>query len=196
MYQYTFFTPITPFLCKMWHDSKINRPAGSVARLAIQRSRVRVPLLPLAGFVSRWPRVQILSHTCKYQNSLRRPVGIPNIVWIICFSCLLGPTSLHAIITAECKYRHVTRDISTRHNFEILLITHQSDCCEMYVTWKIALYLVLWMTDIDECARGQHDCGRQQTCVNNDGSYSCACSRGYEASGRSCFGQCLQWKFV
>ena len=26
------------------------------------------------------PRVQILSHTYKYQNSLRRPVGIPNIV--------------------------------------------------------------------------------------------------------------------
>ena len=117
-------------------------------------------------------------------------------IWIICFSCLLGPTSLRAINTAEGKYRHVTRDISTHDNFEILLITHQSDCCEMYVTLKIALYLVLWMTDIDECARGQHDCGRQQTCVNNDGSYSCACSRGYEASGRSCFGQCLQWKFV
>ncbi|XP_020618875.1 fibulin-1-like [Orbicella faveolata] len=40
--------------------------------------------------------------------------------------------------------------------------------------------------DIDECARGQHGCGSQQTCVNNDGSYSCACRRGYEASGRSC----------
>lgn len=40
--------------------------------------------------------------------------------------------------------------------------------------------------DIDECVRGLHRCGREQTCVNNDGSYSCACRNGFQASGSTC----------
>lgn len=48
--------------------------------------------------------------------------------------------------------------------------------------------LSLCLTDIDECVRGVHRCGSQQTCVNTDGSYSCVCGKGYQASGSSCFG--------
>ena len=40
-------------------------PSGQRVGLAIQRSRVRVPLWPLARYVSRNARVQIVGHTCK-----------------------------------------------------------------------------------------------------------------------------------
>ncbi|CAH3164361.1 unnamed protein product [Pocillopora meandrina] len=40
--------------------------------------------------------------------------------------------------------------------------------------------------DIDECVRGLHRCGAQQTCVNNDGSYVCTCRSGFQASGTFC----------
>ncbi|KAM7538217.1 hypothetical protein Aperf_G00000076045 [Anoplocephala perfoliata] len=36
--------------------------------------------------------------------------------------------------------------------------------------------------DIDECAEGTHDC--EQKCVNNHGSFECACYDGYEPSPR------------
>ena len=29
--------------------------------------------------------------------------------------------------------------------------------------------------DIDECALGLHDCGRESTCVNTVGAYKCRC---------------------
>lgn len=41
--------------------------------------------------------------------------------------------------------------------------------------------------DIDECVRGLHRCGQQQQCVNNDGSYTCTCNTGYQASGSVCY---------
>lgn len=27
--------------------------------------------------------------------------------------------------------------------------------------------------DVDECAAGNHECGKNEFCVNNDGSYEC-----------------------
>ena len=30
--------------------------------------------------------------------------------------------------------------------------------------------------DIDECSNGTHDCSEKSTCLNTQGSYSCACS--------------------
>ena len=75
--------------------SVVARLSGQRVWLAIQRSRVRVPLWPLPGFVSRKPRVQIHSHTCKIANWFSCGyLGFWIMLWIICFSCLLGPTSM------------------------------------------------------------------------------------------------------
>ena len=45
-------------------------------------------------------------------------------------------------------------------------------------------------TDIDECAEDTDDCA--QTCVDTDGSYSCACDSGYHLANDShgCDGKC------
>jgi len=39
------------------------------------------------------------------------------------------------------------------------------------------IYIVIWHTDIDECAMETHACLHQ--CSNNEGSYECACDEGF-----------------
>jgi len=41
-------------------------------------------------------------------------------------------------------------------------------------------------TDIDECTTNEDDCGPNTTCTNTPGSFSCACSDGYEGDGVTC----------
>ena len=42
------------------------------------------------------------------------------------------------------------------------------------------------IADIDECREGTSDC--DQTCINNDGNFTCDCHLGYmlDADSRSC----------
>ena len=51
------------------------------------------------------------------------------------------------------------------------------------------IYMLLFVTDIDECATNSHQC--QQNCHNNNGSYVCSCDSGYilDINGRSCDGE-------
>ena len=53
-------------------------------------------------------------------------------------------------------------------------------------------YFHLHVIDINECARGTHNC--QQRCNNTVGSYDCSCNSGYSLSsnGRTCNGQSSQ----
>eukprot|EP01051_Picozoa_sp_SAG22_P011250 SAG22_NODE_1065_length_5752_cov_12.512294_4_plen_119_part_00 len=36
--------------------------------------------------------------------------------------------------------------------------------------------------DVDECARGLHNCGEHTYCINTPGAYNCSCSTGYEGN--------------
>lgn len=40
--------------------------------------------------------------------------------------------------------------------------------------------------DIDECALGKYQCGKNSFCVNTDGSYICECNEGYIKDGTAC----------
>jgi nidogen (entactin) len=42
--------------------------------------------------------------------------------------------------------------------------------------------------DVDECARGTHDCSPFADCVNQEASFACRCRPGYVGDGRECLG--------
>lgn len=41
-------------------------------------------------------------------------------------------------------------------------------------------------TNINECARGVHDCHENAECIDEDGGYMCLCHAGFSGDGRSC----------
>ena len=55
----------------------------------------------------------------------------------------------------------------------------------------LALYLsserhFLSLSDIDECAKGQHHCSADAVSSNTKGSYNCSCKPGYSGDGKNC----------
>ena len=44
--------------------------------------------------------------------------------------------------------------------------------------------LLYWLTDIDECSSGTHNCAHR--CHNNVGSFTCSCYSGYRLSSNGC----------
>ena len=39
------------------------------------------------------------------------------------------------------------------------------------------------LTDIEECAKGTHNCHGVANCYNNEGSFTCECRQGYTGDG-------------
>ena len=48
--------------------------------------------------------------------------------------------------------------------------------------------LLLFFTDIDECLSSPCNALASYSCNNTNGSYECACKKGYEFDGVSCVG--------
>uniref|UniRef100_A0AAY4D8S0 EGF-like domain-containing protein n=1 Tax=Denticeps clupeoides TaxID=299321 RepID=A0AAY4D8S0_9TELE len=48
------------------------------------------------------------------------------------------------------------------------------------------LFDLFLLSDIDECATGQHTCSSDQTCYNTRGSYTCSCLPGYQKIRNEC----------
>ena len=46
-----------------------------------------------------------------------------------------------------------------------------------------------FMTEINECTSGTHDCHLMAVCNNTEGSYNCSCKEGYNGDGRNCTGK-------
>ena len=44
--------------------------------------------------------------------------------------------------------------------------------------------LLYWLTDINECSSGTHNCAHH--CHNNAGSFTCSCNSGYRPSSNGC----------
>ena len=46
------------------------------------------------------------------------------------------------------------------------------------------------ITDIDECENNDlHNCHKDASCTNTDGSFNCSCNGGYSESGTECTGK-------
>ena len=47
----------------------------------------------------------------------------------------------------------------------------------------------LFLSDVDECNDGSHDCHSNATCKNTAGYFTCHCKHGYRGDGRNCEGR-------
>ena len=48
---------------------------------------------------------------------------------------------------------------------------------------------ILSISDIDECTRNRNPCDENADCLNNDGSFSCVCKKGFTGNGTDCLGK-------
>jgi len=47
----------------------------------------------------------------------------------------------------------------------------------------------LFVLDVNECAKGTHNCSADAVCSNSKGSYNCTCNPGYYGDGWVCQGK-------
>ena len=52
-------------------------------------------------------------------------------------------------------------------------------------------WLIILITDIDECSDGSDDCDDKALCENTEGSHTCTCNQGYSGTGLICTGMYL-----
>jgi hypothetical protein len=79
-------------------------------------------------------------------------------------------------------------EVGTVNRTAILLPEHSSFLSIEYsgsslIKWAIE---VLCFSDIDECQ--SNPCDDNASCTNNNGSYTCSCTTGYEGNGTVCTG--------
>ena len=72
------------------------------------------------------------------------------------------------------------------NNCESCGITYRNQLQATYATYVYPSYFR--STDIDECLTSTHDCHSNADCINNNGSFSCACMSGYTGNGVNCEG--------
>ena len=57
----------------------------------------------------------------------------------------------------------------------------------MFIVCLYAItYLILFITDLDECAIGLNYCDVNAICYNSPGSFQCRCGAGFTGDGRTC----------
>ena len=77
-------------------------------------------------------------------------------------------------------YVHVIRQDTTTSGRRITaLVRSLLLCCTKH-------YSKYFITDVDECVFGIHNCDGNATCLNTDGSFTCSCNEGYFGNGELC----------
>jgi hypothetical protein len=67
----------------------------------------------------------------------------------------------------------------------------RSGILHLYFTWIFDFHLnLIYFKNVDECHDGGNKCGRNSTCNDTIGSYTCACDEGYQKNNNdSCKGR-------
>ena len=47
-------------------------------------------------------------------------------------------------------------------------------------------FVIVFLSDINECTSSQHECDARATCHNTEGAYTCQCADGYFGDGYTC----------
>ena len=69
---------------------------------------------------------------------------------------------------------------------EMVLIA-QVRMFKVFLLYRIQyLCTIIFMSDVDECSRGWHNCHTSAECTDNDGSFICTCNLGFTGDGVNC----------
>ena len=82
---------------------------------------------------------------------------------------------------------HVMCDVLGRVNKE-KMYSNSSQSVESVRRVTTSNSTTSFLTDIDECRLGTHNCDVNAICINLPGSFSCACRQGYTGNGFVCQG--------
>lgn len=63
--------------------------------------------------------------------------------------------------------------------------------CEVTSFWRVFIFSLFRLLDLNECGSGSNDCHVNATCYNQPGSYYCQCKEGFVGSGKHCEGRKL-----
>lgn len=47
-------------------------------------------------------------------------------------------------------------------------------------------FLYSFSADVDECTTGDNNCDENAVCTDSDGSFTCACKKGWKGDGTAC----------
>ena len=95
---------------------------------------------------------------------------------------------------------------STRHHQDLELnklaknppsLLQYNTCDDHWISHVTNINILSYLSDIDECATGNHNCNDRNNfvCSNTKGSFVCLCADGFVNIGGSCEGEILPMTF-
>ncbi|KAI0239408.1 hypothetical protein LSAT2_009862 [Lamellibrachia satsuma] len=110
--------------------------------------------------------------------------------------CSVSVTGSASCVCQNGFKKHGAGDCTDVYECAIIGCHRNAECTELQPGFKCICNAGyegngIFCQDVNECARGLHDCDDSAICKNTLGSYRCTCRIGYLGDGRTCVRSCL-----
>ncbi len=105
---------------------------------------------------------------------IKMQIPLPPLLLLLLLLLLLVATT-----TRFFTHAHIQLILTLYYQWHTCLVKEHSP----FHVLQCMIHVSFLVTDTDECQTSAHRCFHNQICVNTQGSYSCACPRGYRTNG-------------